>query len=122
MSGSNIKVDEYLKTLPKWKKTNLEIFRKLVHGADFSITEDLKWSVPVFIINNKMVFAMAAFKAHTKFNFIANGALIDDKDHLFNNGFDSKKSRGIDLKENEEINNPKLLVLIKAAIENISSK
>ena len=51
----------------------------------------------MFLVNKKLVFAMSAFKQHTKFNFIRNGAEIVDTDSLFNNGFDSKKSRGIDI-------------------------
>ncbi|MEI7674632.1 MAG: hypothetical protein WCI60_02755, partial [bacterium] len=63
----------------------------------------------------KMLFAMSSFKAHTKYNFIQNGALLNDNDKLFNNGFESKKARGIDLREKEKINEVKLEELIKVA-------
>ena len=63
-----------------------------------------------------MVFAMSAFKQHTKFNFILNGALIEDKNNLFNNGFDSKKSRGIDLREGEKVNTNQLESLIALSL------
>jgi hypothetical protein len=93
----------------------------LIHEVVPSVTEDLKWNVPVFIINGKAVFAMAAFKSHTKYNFIANGALIDDSKELFNNGFDSKKSRGIDLHENQILNKEDLKSLIRIAVNSLSS-
>ncbi len=109
------KVDEYLKLIPEWQSNNLKLFRKLVHKVYPDITEDIKWGVPVFLVNNKMLFAMSSFKAHTKYNFIQNGALLNDKDKLFNNGFESKKSRGIDLREKEQINEVKLEALIKVA-------
>jgi len=111
-------IDEYLKSLPEWKRKNLELFRKLVHELEPSVIEDWKWSVPVFMINGKMYFAMSAFKEHTKYNFMINGALIKDSKMLFNNGFDSKKSRGIDLREDQTINESDLKDLIKLSVNN----
>jgi hypothetical protein len=113
--------DQYLASLPQWQNINLALFRSLIHEVVPSVTEDLKWNVPVFIINGKAVFAMAAFKSHTKYNFIANGALIDDSKELFNNGFDSKKSRGIDLHENQILNKEDLKSLIRIAVNSLSS-
>ena len=110
-------INNYLAGLPIWQKNNLEGFRKLIHKAFPDVTEDWKWNVPVFVIKGKVTFAMSAFKAHTKYNFILNGALLKDSDKLFNNGFESKKSRGIDLKETENIDTQKLLELVIEAIK-----
>lgn len=109
-------VDEYLQSVPAWQGKNLVLFRKLVHDVVPTIEEAIKWGVPVFMINGKMIFAMSGFKAHTKYNFILNGALLDDSDKLFNNGLESKKSRGIDLHENEEVDAKKLEALITQAV------
>ncbi|MDB5177818.1 MAG: hypothetical protein JWO61_201 [Candidatus Saccharibacteria bacterium] len=111
------KIDEYLDSLPEWKKINLSIFRKLVHEVEPTVVEDWKWNVPVFLINGKGYFAMSAFKEHTKYNFMSNGALISDPDKLFNNGHDSKKSRGIDLREGQTINETDLKALIKSSVD-----
>lgn len=111
------KIDDYLESLPEWQKSNLVIFRQAVHGIVPEVQEDWKWNVPVFILNGKTQFAMSAFKAHTKYNFILNGALIDDPHKLFNNGFDSKKSRGLDLREGDAINESNLKALIKASVD-----
>jgi hypothetical protein len=111
------KIDDYLAKLPEWQRNNLVTFRKLVHEVVPDIEEDWKWNVPFFMLNGKMMFAMSAFKAHTKCNFILNGALIDDKDKLFNNGRDSKQSRSIDLRENETIDEAKLKNLIKKSVD-----
>lgn len=110
------KIDDYLASLPTWQKANLELFRQLIREAEPSIVEDWKWNVPVFLLNGKMYFAMSAFKEHTKFNFMLNGAFIEDTKKLFNNGLDSKKSRGIDLREGETINKTDLKRLIVASI------
>lgn len=115
------KTDEYLASLPEWQNVNLALFRSLIHEVVPTIAEDFKWNVPVFLINGKPVFAMAAFKSHTKYNFMANGALINDFKKLFNNGFDSKKSRGIDLREDQKINKKDLKLLIETSVINLSS-
>ena len=117
MASASQTIDEYLTTLPDWQKRNLELFRKLVHAIDPSVTEDWKWNVPFFMLDGKMLFAASAFKAHTKYNFLMNGALLDDPDKLFNNGFDSKKSRAIDLREGEEIDHHKLHTLIEESLK-----
>jgi hypothetical protein len=115
MNEATKKIDDYLASLPSWQKENLDSFRALIHQSSTSIIENWKWNVPVFLLNGKTLFAMSAFKAHTKYNFILNGALLDDSDKLFNNGFDSQKSRGVDLKENDIIDSDKLLALIQEA-------
>ena len=111
------KIDLYLSKLPDWQQNHLALFRKLVHEVAPDIQEDWKWNVPFFMLNGKMMFAMASFKAHTKYNFIFNGALIDDKDSLFNNGRDSKQSRSIDLREGETIDETKLKNLIQKSVD-----
>lgn len=110
-------IDEYLNSLPEWKKSNLALFRKLIHEIKPSVVEDWKWNVPVFLIEGKTFFAMSAFKEHTKYNFMINGALIDDPNRLFNSGLDSKRSRGIDLREGQAINESDLKELIKSSVE-----
>ena len=113
------KIESYLTSLPDWQRANLTLFRRLVHEVAPEVTEDFKWNVPVFVLGGKMAFAMSAFKAHTKYNFMKNGALLDDPDKLFNNGFDSKTSRGVDLREGETISEPKLKALIEASVASL---
>ncbi len=121
MQNDSKTVDDYLAKAPDWQRANLEQFRKIVHKVIPDVEESIKWGVPVFLIKKKMIFAMACFKAHTKYNFILNGALIDDPDKLFNNGFDSKKSRGIDLHENEMVDTAKLRHLVETAVRTFDS-
>lgn len=117
MNTSITNTDQYLKQLPIWQSSNLQLFQKLITLAEPAISEEIKWGVPVFLLGKQTIFAMSAFKAHTKYNFILNGALIEDEYKLFNNGLDSKKSRGIDLKEGDKIDEEKLLKLIKLALK-----
>ena len=117
MTDATPQIDAYLAQLPAWQKQNLEQFRKLVHQVAPLIEEEWKWSVPVFMMNGKIVFAMSAFKAHTKYNFIRNGALLTDPAKLFNNGLDARKSRSIDLDEGDQIDAEHLYELIEQAVQ-----
>lgn len=119
MHGNATNTDEYLKDLPEWQRENLTLFRELIHKVSPDITEVIKWGVPVFMQGKKMAFAMSSFKAHTKFNFISNGALLGDPDNLFNNGLESKKSRGIDLHEGQTISIVAFEDLIMQSLEKL---
>ena len=114
-------IETYLNTLPAWQKANLVTFRALIHEVKSDVQEDFKWNVPVFLVNGKLQFAMSAFKAHTKYNFIGNGALIEDPHHLFNSGLDSKKARGINLREGENVDRDQLKLLIQSSFDLSSS-
>jgi len=121
MQSESNTVEDYLKSLPQWQKDNLSLFRSVVHKIFPDVVEEIKWGVPVFTLNKKLLFAMAAFKEHTKFNFIQNGALIEDTDKLFNNGLESKKSRGIDLRDGETVDKTKLETLVKRSVEQLNN-
>ena len=94
------KIDEYIEAQSGWQKSNLVAFRELAHEAIPDIQEAWKWNVPVFLSGGKMVCAMSVFKDHTKFNFF-EGASLSDGRKVFNNGFDSKKHRSIDMGEGD---------------------
>lgn len=119
MTKTSKKIDDYLTKLPNWQRENLVEFRKIIHSVEPRMTEDWKWNVPFFILDGQMLFAMSAFKEHTKYNFIANGALLDDPHKLFNNGLESKKSRGLDLHEGETVDEKQLRELVEESITKI---
>lgn len=114
-SGVN-QVNHYIAQFPDWQKERLSFFRTVIHDVCPTIEENFKWNVPVFLMDGRLLFAMSAFKAHVKLNFIGNGALLDDPNELFNNGFDSKKSRGIDMHEADTIDEVQLKALIQSAL------
>ncbi len=116
MNQASQTITDYIAKQPEWQQANLTQFRELVHDVEPTITEDWKWNVPILMLDGRMLFSMAAFKAHTKYNFIANGATLDDGDTLFNNGLDSKTSRSIDLRENETLDQAKLRALVMRAV------
>ncbi|HEU4985252.1 MAG TPA: DUF1801 domain-containing protein [Nitrososphaera sp.] len=117
MNEATPKIDAYLAALPKWKQDPLVRFRKLIHEVEPTITEGWKWDVPVFLYGGKTIFTITAFKEHVKYNFILNGALLDDTGGLFNNGLESKKSRSIDLREGESVDQSSLRKLVEQAVQ-----
>jgi hypothetical protein len=115
MPNTSPKVDEYLSRTTGWQLANLQALRAAVHAAAPDIREDVKWNIPVFMNNSKAFCAMAVFKDHTKFNFF-DGAQLQDPAQLFNNGFDSKRSRSIDLTEGAAVDSAQLTALITQAV------
>jgi hypothetical protein len=111
--------DDYLAGLPGWQARNLSAFRELVCAASPEISEEIKWGVPCFVYKKKTAFSMASFKEHTKFNFMHNGAELDDAAGLFNNGLDSKKSRSIDLREGDALDTKGIAALLEQSLAKI---
>jgi hypothetical protein len=99
---STAQIDAYIAELPEWQRENIRRFRAAIHRAAPDVDEGWKWDVPVFLVKGRVVWSVAAFKAHTKYNFF-EGAALADPDHLFNSGLDSKKSRSINLAEGESV-------------------
>jgi hypothetical protein len=107
-------ITQYIAGFADWRGTVLAHLRKLILEADPGIIEEWKWETPVFSHKGAVV-ACGAFKDHIKLNFF-KGASLNDPQRLFNAGLDAKASRGIDLHEGDEINEPALIELIKAAV------
>lgn len=110
---TSIEVDTYISSKPEWQQANLLLFRHAISRSGVPATETIKWNVPVFVVDGKALFAMSAFVAHTKYNFFTGASLRNQS--LFNNGLDSKQSRGIDLRKGETIDELALLDTIREA-------
>ena len=107
-------IDKHIAELADWRGELMARLRALIHQAEPSVSEDWKWSTPVFIANGN-VCAIGAFKEGVKLNFF-KGASLPDPQGLFNGGLEAKASRSIDLVEGDPINEPALKELIRAAV------
>ena len=112
-------IDKQIAELPDWRGKMLARLRKVIREADPRIEEEWKWSTAVWS-HDGLVVAVGAFKDKLKVNFF-QGASLPDPKNLFNAGLESKKSRGIDLKEGDEIDEAALKALVRAAVANNSS-
>jgi hypothetical protein len=112
-------IDNYIKEFTDWRGSLLTRLRKLILEAAPDLTEEWKWDTPVWSYKGN-VLAGGIFKDHVKLNFF-KGASLDDPKGLFNAGLDAKATRAIDFSENDEIDEPALKDLVRAAVaQNVS--
>lgn len=71
------RVDAYIAKAAAFAQPLLVEMRRRAQQACPDATETIKWNVPFYVLNDKLVASMAAFKAHTKF-----GVWQDMKPHM----------------------------------------
>lgn len=69
MKTSDPRVDAYIARSATFARPILRRLRALVHDACPEAEETMKWSMPSFLYNGKILCGMAAFKAHCTFGF-----------------------------------------------------
>ena len=110
----NSKVDLYLEDgcgrckfykTPQCKVHNwqneLKALRKIV--LDCGLTEELKWSVPVYTYNNKNIVIVSAFKEYCSLSFFKGALLQDTNGILHKQGESSQSARIIKFTDKKEI-------------------
>ena len=112
--NSSERIDQQITELADWRGQMLARLRALISEADPSVTEEWKWNTPVWS-HQGLVCAVGAFKETVKMNFF-QGALLEDPHKLFNAGLDAKKTRAIDFREGDAVDEPALKDLIRAAV------
>jgi uncharacterized protein YdeI (YjbR/CyaY-like superfamily) len=71
--ASDPRVDQYISAAPAFAQPMLTLFREVVHTACPQVEESIKWGRPMFLYRNKILYGMAAFKAHCGFLFFQPG-------------------------------------------------
>jgi len=108
------RIDTQIAELADWRGQMIARLRKLIREADPDITEEWKWDTAVWS-HRGLVCAVGAFKQTVKMNFF-QGALLEDPQKLFNAGLDAKKTRAIDFREGDAVDESALKELIRAAV------
>jgi hypothetical protein len=104
--------------LGDWRGDVLRHVRKLIKEADPGITEEWKWSNPVWS-HNGIVCTGESYKKVVKLTF-AKGASLRDPATLFNSG---NVRRAIDIHEGDDMDESAFKALIRAAVSlNLSGK
>ena len=120
MTSASEQIDARIDELGDWRGKTLARVRELIHEADPDIVEEFKWAkktspgTPVWS-HDGIVCTGESYKAIIKLTF-AKGASLDDPANLFNSSLDGNTRRAIDITEHEEINEPALKDLIRAAV------
>jgi hypothetical protein len=127
MKTASASIDAKINELGDWRGKTLTKVRAIILAADREIEEEWKWAkatspgVPVWS-HSGIVCTGETYKDHVKLTF-ARGAALEDPAGLFNSSLDGNVRRAIDLREGEEINEPALKNLIRAAVAlNLKSK
>jgi len=113
-------ISERIKELGDWRGKTLSRVRELIKEADPEIVEEWKWAkatspgTPVWS-HDGIVCTGETYKSVVKLTF-AKGASLKDPSRLFNSSLEGKVRRAIDIREEEEINEPALKELIRAAV------
>ena len=69
------RIDAYIARQAEFARPILEHLRAAVHAAYPDVEEAVKWGMPAFLHQGKLLCTMAAFKAHATFGFW-KGALV----------------------------------------------
>lgn len=112
-------IDHYINELTDWRGKMMARLRQLIREAAPELTEEWKWDTPVWSQKGNVV-AAGVFKDHVKLNFF-KGASLEDPKGLFNGGLDAKATRAIDFGEGDEIDEPALKDLVRAAVDHNTS-
>lgn len=107
-------IDERIRELGGWRGETLARMRALILEADPGVTEEWKWSNPVWS-HDGIVCTGEAYKKAVKLTFL-RGASIPDPAHLFNSSLEGNARRAIDIHEGEQVDARAFRALIKAAV------
>jgi hypothetical protein len=107
-------IDQRIRDLGGWRGETLARMRSLILEADPEMTEDWKWTVPVWS-HHGIVCTGEGYKKVVKLTF-ARGATIPDPSHLFNSSLEGNTRRAIDIHEGEKVDAGAFKALIKAAV------
>jgi hypothetical protein len=114
-------IDARIKELGGWRGETLARVRALIRQADPEVVEQWKWrGVPVWE-HAGIICTGETYKTAVKLTF-AKGASLPDPAGLFNSSLDGNVRRAIDIHENDKIDEKALKALIRAAVEQNTSK
>ena len=108
-------IDQRIRELEGWRGEMLAGMRALILEADPGMTEEWKWSVPVWS-HHGIVCTGEAYTKAVKLTF-ARGARVPDPSRLFNSSLEGNVRRAIDVHEGEKLDEKALKALIRAAVE-----
>lgn len=107
-------IDARLEELGDWRGEMLSRVRALIKQADPEVTEEWKWSIPVWS-HDGLICTGETYKKAVKLTF-AKGASLEDPAGLFNSSLAGNTRRAIDIHEGERLDEKALKALIRAAV------
>lgn len=108
-------IDGRIAELGDWRGEMLAQLRALIKQADPEVTEEWKWSNPVWS-HDGLICTGESYKKVVKMTF-PKGASLPDPAGLFNSSLEGGVRRAIDFHEGEMLNEKALKALIRAAVD-----
>jgi hypothetical protein len=109
-------VDNYINSLPQWQQAVCKQVRALVHRAEPSIVEEIKFKNRPYFTLDGNVCALLATKDHV--NVFIYDPIAPDPSGIINQGHDNATARSIQLYEDDTLNDTAFIELIKAVADN----
>jgi hypothetical protein len=107
-------IDARIAELGDWRGEMLARLRALIKEADPEVTEEWKWSNPVWS-HDGLICTGETYKKAVKMTF-PKGASLKDPAGLFNSSLEGNTRRAIDFHEGEKVDEKALKALIRAAV------
>ena len=107
-------IDARIRELDDWRGETLARIRSLIRQADPEVTEEWKWSVPVWS-HDGLICTGEAYKKVVKLTF-PKGAQLKDPSKLFNSSLEGNVRRAIDVHEGENLDDSAFKALIREAV------
>ena len=108
-------IDARIAQLGDWRGETLARVRALIHEAIPDVTEEWKWSNPVWS-RAGIICTGETYKKAVKMTF-PKGASLPDPSKLFNSSLDGNVRRAIDVPEGGKIDEKALKALFRAAAQ-----
>jgi len=122
MSNRNELIDEMIDQTPDWRGSTFADLRRIIHEADPDIVEEVKWKrpsnplgAPVFE-HAGIVCTANILKERVRLSFPA-GIGLPDPHQIMTAVTEGNKTRIIDLREGETVDEDALKELIRAAVD-----
>jgi hypothetical protein len=107
-------IGDRIAELGDWRGDTLGRVRKLIKEADPSVTEEWKWSNPVWS-HDGIICTGEAYKGKVKLTF-PKGASLKDPAKLFNSSLEGNTRRAIDICEGDKLDEPAFKKLVREAV------
>ena len=112
--SASVLIDGRIAELADWRGEMLSRLRAIIKEADPGVTEEWKWSVPVWS-HDGIICTGESYKKAVKLTF-AKGASLPDPSGLFNSSLDGNVRRAIDFHEGDTLDKKALKALVQAAV------
>jgi len=107
-------ISKRIAELSDWRGEALGRMRKLIKEADPGVTEEWKWSNPVWS-HDGIICTGESYKTHVKLTF-AKGASLKDPAGLFNSSLDGNVRRAIDIHAGNSVDSSAFKALVRQAV------